>query len=249
MADKNIIIDIPFNIDLTPYMLPKNYIHIKLRKSFIEAQTRKWLERRIGLFMKYTGNSLIHQTDQNYRCLLRCTVETKEVIDELLQAYPPLPSNIIFTADAQQIIEDSIIQSGNLCRVVIDSDNMFHSEAISDIRQYPAKKETQTLIFKEGYAYDEASKRVIRIFHPSPSFYAVLYDLSSYRTLYSKRLFEKHWDAVKYPYETLEGPRYCICTHDMNVDNTFLKLRYRYMVSELQEEEKEKFLREWYINE
>lgn len=245
MAYKNIVIDIPFNIDLSGYMLPVNYIHFKLKRNFKMTQTEEWIERRIALFMKYTAQSLIHQTDQNFTCLIRCTTSTLPIINEKLKAYPPLPSHIQFTDQAQNIIDRSMKEHKQLCRVVIDSDNMFHPAAISEIQHYQAKNETQSLVFQEGYAYDESTRDVIRIYHPSPSFYAVLYNEETYKLYYQKRLFEKHWDAVKYPFEPLKGARFCICIHELNVDNTFRSLKYGYLSKPLSEQEKADFLREW----
>ena len=247
MHSENLIVDIPFNIDLSGYMLPKNYIHIKLRKSFIASQTEEWIDRRLDLFMRLTANSLLHQTDQHFLCLLRCTENTESLIKEKLKAYPPLPSHFLFTTRAQELIDERMKKYGCLYRIVIDSDNMFHPEAITKIRNFLPKADTRSLLFQEGYAYNEATKEVIEVFHPSPSFYAALYDEVSYAQLYNKRLFEKHWDVTSYPYEVIGGKNYCICTHDKNVDNTFLKLSRKYMVRALDEAESRQFMIAWHL--
>lgn len=218
---KNIIIDIPFNIDLSNYMLPKNYIHPKLRKSFILAQNKEWINRRMEIFMKYTGNSLIHQTDQQFLCLLRYTPQTEEYIKDALSKYPKLPQNIIFTTEAQNIIDESVKEKKNLYRVVIDSDNMYTQDFIAKLNAMQPLPTTQTIICQEGYTYDETTNQLAAIFHSAPSFYAAIYDLKTYETLYKQRLFEKHWHAVHYPYEVMSGRNYCIVVHEQNVDNKF----------------------------
>ncbi|MBP3888516.1 MAG: hypothetical protein J6F30_12875 [Cellulosilyticum sp.] len=247
MGNKNIIIDIPFNIDLSPYMLPKNYIHPKLEKSYQLAQTDEWIVRRLELFMKYTYNSLSHQTNQNFTCLLRCTPTTEKMIYKYLREYPALEKNIYFTPYAQQIIDESIKQHGNLYRVVIDSDNMFHDTFIEQLHQFNHKLSTLTIISQEGYILDDRTKQVTRIFHPSPSFYAAIYNLETYQWLYQRRLFEKHWDAIKYPYEQLGGPNYCICTHDINVDNEFARISQKYGIEMIQGKAKEHFFEKWHL--
>lgn len=242
---KNVIIDIPFNIDLSPYMLPRNYIHPKLEASFKRAQTREWIERRIELFMKYTCKSLLQQTSQDFICLLRCTAETEALINERLKQYPKLPNNIYFTSNAQKIIDESMKKHGNLYRVNIDSDNMFHKSFIEKLHAFEHKPETLSIVCQNGYILNDTTKKVAQIFHKSPSFYAAIYNSETYKTLYDKRLFEKHWDAIKYPFECMEGNNYCICTHDINVDNEFDTIVRMYSVKLLKGVEKIRFYREW----
>lgn len=244
---KNIVIDIPFNIDLSPYMLPKNYIHPKLEQSYKRAQNREWIERRIELFMKYTCKSLVHQTNQDFLCLLRCTQQTEEIISNILERYPKLPQHIQFTSKAQQLIDNTMMQYGNLYRVVIDSDNMFHETFIEKLHQFNHYPQTLTIISQEGYILDDATKRLTHIFHQSPSFYAAIYNPTTYELLYQKRLFEKHWDAIKYPYEQMTGANYCICVHDLNVDNEFDKMSQRYGIRQVEGAEKQAFFKEWHL--
>ncbi len=244
---KNIIIDIPFNIDLSPYMLPKNYIHPKLEKSYQLAQTKEWIARRLELFMKYTYNSLLHQTNQDFICLLRCTPNTEDIIHQYLEQYPVLTKNIFFTSRAEKIIDDSIKQYGNLYRTIIDSDNMFHDTFIEQLHQFKHNPFTLSIISQEGYILDDMTKQVTKIFHQSPSFYAAIYSLDTYQWLYPRRLFEKHWDAIKYPYELMKGANYCICTHDINVDNEFNKISEKYGVEVLKGKTKKNFFKEWHL--
>ena len=245
--EKSIVIDIPFNIDLSGYMLPKNYIHIKLQKSFVLAQTKKWIERRMALFMKYTCNSLLRQTSQEFLCLVRCTEATYETIQSLLNEYPTLPENIIFTYEAHAIIDSIMNNSKWLYHVVIDSDNMYASNFIERLLAFQFKEATQTILCQEGYLYDEQTGRVATIFHKSPSFYAVIYNKMRYEALFQKRLFEKHWDAIKYPYEVMTGKNYCICTHEQNVDNIFEKIKRGYDGQLVEGDEKIAFLKKWNI--
>lgn len=241
--NKNIVVDIPFNIDLSNYLLPKNYIHPKLEASFIKAQTKEWIDRRMELFMKYAGNSLIHQTNKDFICLLRYTEQTEELIREALSRYPKLPMNIQFTTKADAIIDYLIKQHKNLYRVVIDSDNMYTTDFMDKLHKYKHQPNTQTIMCQEGYLYDEKSKALATVTHPSPSFYAAIYNLETYKELYQKRLFEKHFHAVNYPYEVLEGRNYCICIHEQNVDNEFDTI-YRVFKGKMVEDEKDKVLKQ-----
>lgn len=244
---KNIIIDIPFNIDLSVYMPDSKYIYPKLKASFLKTQTPEWIERRIALFMKYTAQSLIHQTNQDFRALIRCTEETLPIIEEELKKYPPLPAYINFTFETDVIIEREVNEKKQLYRVIVDSDNMYSDLFIQKIHEARVKPETQTLICQDGYIYDEKTNRLVYLHHNSPSFYVAIYNEETYKTLYAKRLFENHWRAVDYPYEVIEGNHFCICVHEQNVDNDFEKIIKWFKGLEIEGQEKEDLLKEWHI--
>lgn len=247
-SSRSIIIDIPFNIDLSHYMLPESYIHPKLRRNFVKTQTSEWIKRRIELFMKYTCNSLLHQTSQNFCCLLRCTVQTQNLIEAELEKYPKLPENIRFTPNAQDIIDDVIKCKDCLYHVIIDSDNMYHPTFIERLEHFNPNPATQTILCQEGYVFDDATGQLASIFHQSPSFYAAIFNKETYPLLYEERLFERHWNAINYPYEVMSGKNYCICTHDINVDNAFYKFSRTYERRMIEGEERERILEEWHLS-
>lgn len=246
-VSKSIIIDIPFNINLSQYMSAESCIYPKLRRTFAKTQTSNWIERRLELFMKYTCNSLRHQTNQDFCCLLRCTPETQLLIDNELGKYPKLPENIRFTSKAQEVIEHAIKINDYLYHVVIDSDNMYHPAFVDKLSHFNPRAETQTILCQEGYIFDDKTGQLASIFHQSPSFYAAVYNKETYHDLYQKRLFERHWNAVNYPYEVMSGRNYCICTHDLNVDNAFYKFNKVYKRRMIEGEERERILEEWHL--
>ncbi|MDO7203606.1 hypothetical protein Q5M85_04635 [Paraclostridium bifermentans] len=56
--------------------------------------------------MKYTGKSLINQTNQDFKCVVRYAKESENLIFDALSKYPKLPGNIIFTDDGESYIEN-----------------------------------------------------------------------------------------------------------------------------------------------
>ena len=96
LNEKIMIIDIPFNILDHPFWCGFKILYSPISQ---KAQTKEWIDPRIDVFMDYTAKSLINQTNQNFKCILRHTPGTKEVIHDSLSRYPKLPDNIIFTDD------------------------------------------------------------------------------------------------------------------------------------------------------
>ena len=61
------IIDIPFNTPTNPFW--PGFEHAsEYDNSRKNSQTKKWIDYRIDIFMKYTALSLINQTFQNFKC-------------------------------------------------------------------------------------------------------------------------------------------------------------------------------------
>lgn len=247
VMEKNITIDIPFNIDLSCYIAPSNPIYTKLKEVYEKTQTRAWLATRLDIFMAYTVRSLKAQTNQDFRCFVRCTETSLPTIKILLGSYEALPSNIQFTTDATALMEESLQRYGWLYRVVMDSDNMYASHFIEQLHKYQHDEATQSIICRRGYIYDEKTKRLAMIKHPAPSFYVAIYNMTTYKSLYQKRLFEDHWDVLKYPYEYMDTQCYCICMHETNVDNTFEQLLRHYKGQEIEGIMKQVLMKEWQL--
>ena len=244
---KSIVIDIPFNIDLSEYLKGSTYIYPKVKESFQKAQKEDWIRRRLSLFMKYAAKSLTNQTSQNFIAVVRCTETTLDKINQILKEYDKLPENIIFTHKAQEIIDKQMEAVDKLYRVVIDSDNMYSDKFIEVIEYMSLADDTKTLICQTGYIYDEKTDRIAELNHKSPSFYAAIYDKETYKTLYPLRLFENHWRAIDYAYEVVEGRQFCICVHEQNVDNDFEKIVKAFNGIYLEGDNKDKILKEWHI--
>lgn len=244
---KGIVVDIPFNIDLSRYQIPGSLIQYVFRSSFAKAQTKEWITRRLQLAMKYSINSLLHQTNSNFIGILRCTKETEPIIQEALKEYPKLPKHIRFTAEAEDIIEEQMKKNDFLYRVVIDSDNMYARTFIDQIAHFNPMKETKSLVCQEGYLYEERYGLIASIIHPMPSFYAAIYDAETYPSLYQKRLFEDHFQALNYPYEVLPGKNYLITVHEQNLSNKFIDIFNTYGGVLLTREEENEFFKTWHL--
>lgn len=245
MNNIEVVILIPFNIDMTEYRQENDGLYKKWKEIFVEAQERAWIESRMKLFMHYTVASLKNQIDQEFMCYVYYTSKTKSIIEEVRSHYEVLPPNIQFVSTLDLRL-NGLLRSGKiLYQVALDSDNMYGPCFISDLKRRKIRSSTRSLICQRGYIYHETTSTLAEIIHPAPSFYAAIYSEETYPLLYKKRLFEKHFEAIKYPYEILEGTYYCICIHDWNLDNEWVRLFIRYGGQLIQGSEKEQILKEW----
>lgn len=247
--DKKIVIDIPFNIDLGSLYPQEPSIKRMYDRVFWRAQTKEWIDYRIDVFMKYTASSLIGQTDQSFICLMRYHEPSKELVFESLARHPKLPDNILFTSQAEEIIEGEMAHTEYLYHGRIDSDNMYHPDFIKKINQLSFKQGVECLLCQEGYIYDETTNRLGHIHHPSPSLYVYIYNKAAYQQKFKNRLFENHFKAVKLPHEIISGDNYMVIVHKENVDNQFNSILGRYQGRLITDEKiRQDILDEWGIS-
>lgn len=218
---KKIIVDIPFNIDLSIYYPDRESTRKMYEQAFVVAQTEEWIRYRIGVFMKYTAKSLINQTCQDFVCLMRYTKPTEAIIMNELSKYDKLPENIIFTADGDAMIRTLLKRVKYLYHLRIDADNMYDFDFIRKIDTFPYYKGLECILCQKGYLYDENTQRLATIDHYSPSIYAYIYKKEDYFTVYGNKIFELHFNAVKMEHQVLEGYNYLLVVHKNNLDNKF----------------------------
>ena len=239
-----VIIQIPFNIDLSKYYSTKDKIYIKLKENYKVAQQKQWIEDRAKLFIRYGARSLMNQTDQDFTAYLICSKESESIIKNVIQQYIKLPSNINIISE-EISINDLFNDTNILYNVVLDTDNMYEKSFIERLKKLKIDSNTKTIICNEGYVYDKNTDKVATISHPSPSFYAAVYRRGINENQYNIRRFEKHIKAIKYKTESLPGKNFCIITHDKNIDNEWDRIFIRWSGKILFNEEKTDFMKKW----
>lgn len=247
MSTKKIIVDIPFNINFTNYFDDASTQAI-FNKSFSATQQKDWIDYRIDIFMKYTGNCLINQTNQNFTCYVRYSESTEDLIFEALSKYPKLPDNIIFISDPTEYISKAVEENDYLYHVNIDSDNMYDIDFIDQLDKFDYVDGVECLLCHDGYIYDSNTDRLAKITHFSPSLYVYVYTKRTYKMYFKKRLFEPHALCQHKVNLPIPGRTYMIITHVKNLDNNFdLIKNWLGDGSTVEDLEKEEILTRWHI--
>lgn len=212
------IVDIPFNTDTNPFWPEFDDRFSSVKK---ESKTKKWIDYRFDILMRYTLKGLVNQTNQDFKCVVRYSKETKDLIFKAISRYPKLPDNIIFTDDGDSCIEKLIEGYEYIYHIRIDSDNMFSSDYIEQLHNIKYYEGLECILSQKGYLYDTGSGRLADMFHTSPSVYALVYTSIDFICGFRHSLEPSHWGAVKLEKKIIPSYSYLITTHSQNIDNNF----------------------------
>jgi hypothetical protein len=214
---KKIIINIVFNMLRTVHHQPRPELHRVLRKN--------WITYRMEIFMKYTLNSLLNQTNQDFIALVRYEDCTEQLIKDALDKYNPLPPNINFikNSEIEQQILNNIHGEDYLYIVRIDSDDLYHKMFIQKLHNYNHDEKVKVLINQQGYIYDSINKRLATYSKESPPFYTLVYKTKDYIEGLRHPL-PKHKYAIKLPHQVLDGKNFIVNVHSKNTSSKFNKV-------------------------
>ncbi|MFA9464126.1 MAG: glycosyltransferase family A protein [Velocimicrobium sp.] len=146
--------------------------------------TKEWITTRMDIFFRYTLKSLRCQTNQNFEAFLNCDGESMNIIRELLKEREELPCNIHFV-DAKQItalINQTVKEYEYFYLVRIDSDNLYHKDFVQILYDSHPKIETEAFLCQCGYLFDIKTNKLAYSFHPSPSYYTLIYKTGEYQS-------------------------------------------------------------------
>ncbi|WP_432401136.1 glycosyltransferase [Wukongibacter sp. M2B1] len=226
MSDKKkIVVDIEFNSRAT-----------KCRATKL-SRTKEWIDYRMGIFHKFTLQSLKKQTNQDFLVLIRYDKITKNLIKSALSRYEALPSNVKFliSEDYENTLKQNIIGYDYLYLVQLDCDDMYHKTFIQQLHDYKPKNDTEVLINQNGYVYDSINNRLGNWYYLSPPFYTTVNRVKDY--LEGKRIpiGSHHAIAIKYNNEKINGCNYVVVIHDKNTMNKFNSHRVGDVITDAEE--------------
>lgn len=189
-----------------------------LVKNNPDRLTKEWLANRIEIFMKYTLQSLIHQTNQDFLTLIQYEDESREIVSKELDKYKKLPENIRFVTPGEykELEIKSMQGSDYFYYVRIDSDDMYNKSYIQQLHDHGSDENTEVLISQNGYLYDSVHNQITSTWRLSPPFYAFIY--KTYDYLKGKRYVIPggHTDVIKFKHVILKRPNYVIVVHSSN---------------------------------
>ncbi len=239
-------------------------------------KNKDWLKFRIEFFKKYTINSLINQSEHNFLHWISFREKTEEepLINELREYLKSLNYNFVFTFGFQyphpkyqtkefrkeiperlqrslDIVKKLYQGQKSIYLTFLDSDDLFHRDAIKEIQSYDFKYK-RALCFDKGYIYNTNTK-VLAQWNPDtcPPFSTILYPVETffnakkhleYRPGYVSHLtVPRLFNVIK-----LSGRKYIVGCHGMNSTTTW---RHSFRGPMYQnEEEKQNILKDFGIN-
>lgn len=198
--------------------------------------TPQWINYRMSIFMKYTLQSLIKQTNQNFHVLIRYTERTEGIIRAALAKYPKLPSNIRFVANKkyEENLKRTVGKKPTFYLVRLDCDDTYHRTMIDQLHKYKPKQGTRALINQSGYIYDSVRHRMAIVTKPSPPFYTWIYNSEQYFGGFRYKTVDGHSGVIKHKHEILtkSGKRnYMVVVHSKNTLNQRLLKRHVFVAN------------------
>ncbi|MEC0128908.1 hypothetical protein [Paenibacillus pabuli] len=191
--------------------------------STADRLTKRWIEYRIDLFMKYALKSLVLQSSQEFTCYVLYDPKSEKLIHGTLKRYPPLPSNICFVTskDYQSRVIQDMEEFEYLYRVYLSSDDMYHKDFIKKLHAYKPQRDTVSLVPQYGYIYDSVQKRLGKFFFWLPSYGVTLVNVNEYLKGQAPRYTWR--DAFKVPREfiNIKEPIWINHIHGQNTGTTF----------------------------
>ncbi len=187
-----------------------------------ERLSKKWIENRIDIFMKFTLQSIKNQSNQDFLYLIRYDSSTENIIRDTLGNYAKLPTNVKFIQEPffEEYKINYIDNSEELFITRLDSDDLYHKSYIQALHDHSPHESTQILISQDGFIYDSLQHRLAYWSYESPPFYALVYKTEEY--LKGKRhKFRKHSGAIKLRHEILSPGLFCVLIHSDNTLGVF----------------------------
>jgi len=193
-----------------------------------------WVKKRIELFNQFTLPSLLNQTFQDFRIFLICGNKHKAYTSKLKWnkrievCYGKGEKGTITTDPGYpkpglKIEEFGKIDTDYIAITRLDSDDMFHRNAMADVRDNIIMTETRScLMFRKYIVWDRVNQLLYPIHHkPSPPFYVHVFPKLIYKSYmeFASQHFVNHRYAVPRTSETMELPanRVCVVYHKSNI--------------------------------
>ncbi|CAM3308382.1 glycosyltransferase [Paenibacillus lupini] len=196
--------------------------------------TPHWIKYRMSIFMKYTLQSLLKQSNQNFHAYIFYTERTEALIRAELAKYPKLPGHIRFVAEKkyEDKLRKTVGSDEFLYLVRLDCDDTYHYTLIDQLHQYKPKQGTRALINQAGYIYDSVKHRIATVSKSSPPFYTWIYKSERYFSGFRYKTVDGHSGVIKQKHEILTtgGKRnYMVVVHSKNTLNQRLLKRHTFI--------------------
>ncbi|MHC1750266.1 MAG: glycosyltransferase [Cellulosilyticaceae bacterium] len=217
---------------------------IALSKSFnVDSTSREWIERRIGIFNKYTRVSLENQTNQNFLAVLTTLPESMTIIQETLEKYKPLSNNIVFTPEKDKVIEAYIKDADVVYIVHIDSDDMYAIDFIEKLQNYTPNSYTGVLVCQKGYLLNDTDFMVATYFNKAPAVFTEIFKVKDYLEMYQNYPTIGHASIIYAGHEVLDERTFITTIHG---ENTWQQLGPEFYNAVIKnDEERKKILKDF----
>lgn len=185
----------------------------------ILPKEEQWVRYRIKFFEKYTLRSLLNQSFSDFRIFLLCGQRFKHITSS-----HPWHERIELCYDESEKKYSDVLDSDYVSITRIDSDDMFHKEAMAEVRDnLKISDRRECLTFKKNLSWEILNNVIGHYYGPSPPYFTHIFPKSIYKNWKQFRAehFLHHGQAGGRLKTTTELSKHkvCIIKHLQNVSD------------------------------
>jgi len=174
--------------------------------------TPKWVMDRIKLFHKFTLQSLLNQTFQDFEIWMMCSDRYAD-ITKAAEWHPRIKRVYGRASMFFQSAEHDFIAMTRM-----DSDDLYHKDALAEVANnvHPSDK-VECLIFRKNLAWNVEGKYIGRHIRQSPPFFTQVWPKKLYRKweYFNNTFYVSHGKATrKHPIQELSENKVCVVKHE-----------------------------------
>ena len=224
--------------------------HLKDKKSGPHFTLKEeWVAERFRIWRDYCWHSIVNQTYKDWIFCLRCDLRSKPLIKKYFRAIKNEKLFVVYEDSTQEerLIERFYNGSKNITNVRIDSDDMYHPDALQNLVDAIKRTGEKWYLFKKGYGcvYSQMCQSgSMKVYNPplSGPFYARMLPRDEWKKDGIKIKIQHHHVCKKDPVKLKDG-MVMVGIHPGNTSTRFgMKRTFR---SKLTEEEMKVVLREF----
>lgn len=174
--------------------------------------TPTWVRRRAKFFRNYTLVSILNQDFQDFRIFLLCG-EIFKHSSARTQGFVHHPKvDIFYDLGKKAYMED--IETDYVSITRIDSDDLFHKSAMSDVRDNQLlTNKRECLTFRECLRWDTVNKYLGTYNRGAPPYYTHIFPKQMYKywPLFMAQHYQTHGSAGGKLTQTIVLPEYKVC--------------------------------------
>jgi hypothetical protein len=197
--------------------------------------TDEWWKNRLNVYEYFCLNSIKQQTNKNFLLLMSLDWVPSHVCEKIKQILDrsglKYIIHIIKDVSFSEIMKPFVDDFEIIYHTRIDSDDLFHKNAVEEIQSYDFENR-RALVFQKGYCYDIRENKLRHYFMPSPPFSTIMYPMNIYIDKQKQeeyKNFRSHDTLVqKMPYISLSENKFIVNVHGTNRITTFENNRGKY---------------------
>ncbi len=145
------------------------FSHVGTVNGIHKSLTSGWIIPRAEIWKKYTWKSILNQTYKDWEYCLCCHPSAKIITDTCFKDIKDDRFHLVYSETVQERCVIQMLSSGNdqMINVRIDSDDMYHPEAIAELDDALNDESQDWFIWQNGYCYQYNNpKHRMKVYHP-----------------------------------------------------------------------------------